>query len=402
MTYCLVAGGVATPLQILAPGWVLVAGPSIVAVGGGSPPAGHLLVDLGDRLLAPGFVDIHVHGGGGALVDGATAEEVHAAVRAIAAFHLRHGTTALLPTVPALPPGRTAAAVAGIRTAAEEPSGAGARVLGSHLEGPWLAPARTGAQNRAAVRSPDLAELSALLDAAAGSVRLLTIAPELPGAESLIEAAVAEGVTVGIGHSDADYETAVAAFAAGASHVTHLFNAMSGLGHRDPGVAGAALADDSVTVEVIADGVHVHPAVLRVAARSTAGRLVAVTDAVWPGQAAPGTEAFAGQAVIRSDDSVRLAADPSVLAGSTLTMDRAVRGLVHDAGLGLPQAIAAATAVPARVARAAGKGRLAAGLDADLVVLEPDFTVAATVLRGLPVQDPGGLIGAGLSSRSSQ
>ncbi len=348
------------------------------------------LVDLGDRILAPGFVDVHVHGAAGAQVNGDSPEEVARAVAAVAGFHAAHGTTALLATTVTDTPGRLAATVAGVARAARSARTGGARVLGCHLEGPFVAAGRAGAQDPSQVRRPDRAELARLLELGAGTVRLVTLAPELPGADGLIADCLAAGAAVALGHTDADYDTARRAFAAGATHVTHLWNAMAPLHHRRPGLVGAALADDAVTVEIVCDLHHVHPAVVALVAKAAPGRTVLVTDAIGATGATTGRAALGAVPVEVEGGRATLAGDPGVLAGSVLTMEAAVENASGTAGLPLAAAIAAATSVPASVAGPTGAllGALMPGARADLVVLEPTLAVAATVVDGVPVHDP--------------
>lgn len=372
-----------TPEQLLTPGWLTIEDSLITAVGEGHPPRGGSVVRLGGHLLVPGFVDLHVHGGGGASVNGApsadsSADAVEASVRRLAAHAVRHGTTALLATAMAGPPDELLGVVRGIQAIMRGPLGAGtgARVLGANLEGPWLSPARAGAHDICHLRAPDLDELGRLVAAAPGVVRIVTVAPELAGATHLIHRLVAEGIVAAIGHTDAEYATTVAAIDAGATHVTHLFNAMAGLHHRDPGPVAAGLNDERVTVEVIADGIHVHPAVLGLVVRAAPGRLVAITDAV-----------TATSAVHVDGARVTVVGAPDTLAGSLLTMDAAIANLVR-AGASVRAAVAAATMTPARVIGETSVGSIAVGRPADLAILDPDLGCSATVIAGRCVHDP--------------
>jgi N-acetylglucosamine-6-phosphate deacetylase len=297
-------------------------------------------------------------------------------------------------------PERLAAALRGIgRCAREGPTG-GARVLGAHLEGPWLALERAGAQDRERLHPPHSTEVEALLEADPGVLRMVTLAPELDGGLDAVRRLSAAGVLVSLGHSAADYDEARAAFDAGASHVTHIFDAMPAIRHRRPGPVVAALADSRVTVEVIADGVHVHPAMLALVARGAAGGIVAVTDAVAAAGLPSGRYRLGRSSVDVADDRVVLTDAPDTLAGSVLTMDRAVATLVA-AGLSLPDAVTAATVRPASAMGDASRGRIAIGAAADLVVLEPDLSCAATVVGGRVVHDPSGIF-AGRGSTHAQ
>ena len=366
------------------------------------------VVDLGARLIAPGFVDVHVHGGDGAEVNGSSADDVARSVTRVAAFHASHGTTAMLATTVTDTPERLAASVAGIARAARTTAPSGARILGSHLEGPFLAPGRAGAQNPAHLRAPDRDELRRLLELGEGTVRLVTLAPELPGADALIADCLEAGAVVALGHTNADEEAARRAFAAGASHVTHLWNAMAPLHHRRPGLVGAALADPTVTVEVICDLHHVSPSVVALTARLAPGRVVLVTDAISATGAGPGRYTLGALPVVVEDGRASLAEDPDTLAGSVLTMDAAVRNAAGAVGIKRPAALRAATSTPASVLHdtqgsrgaltvgtlaigALTVGTLAVGALADIVVLEPTLAVAATLVGGRPVHDPGRL-----------
>jgi N-acetylglucosamine-6-phosphate deacetylase len=377
-----------------------------VALAGGGDPVPGWVALAGDRMIAPGFVDVHVHGGAGGQAAGDDAAQVAEQVRRAAVFHATHGTTCLLATTVSDTPERLLATVAGIRAAIDDPDPAGAVIAGVHLEGPWLAPTRRGAHDPATLRAPDPAELDALVRAAGGAVALLTLAPELPGAQALIAAAASHGIVVSVGHTEATHDQAHAAFDAGARHLTHLGNAMRALDRREPGPIAAALTDERVTVEVIADGHHVHPAVLALAARAAPGRLVAITDAI----AATGLSDGAHQvgdrdpqagvsdlqlgelAVTVHDGRAVLTEHPETLAGSVLTMDRAVAGLIA-AGVAPGAALRAATDTPARVVLGdRERGVLAAGARADLVVLHDAYRARATVIGGRAVHDPDGLL----------
>lgn len=376
----LAADRVLTPEGMLAPGWLSLSGGRIDAVGAGPPPPDRPRIALGDRICAPGFVDLHVHGGAGAQVNADTAAEAREAVGRIAAFHLTHGTTGLLPTTVSDTPERTLATVAGIAAAVEDEGAA--RVLGVHLEGPWLAPERAGAQDPTALRAIDEAEVEQLLEAAQGHLRIVTLAPELSGAEQLIERLVAVQAIVSLGHTEADYEVAKRAVERGARHFTHLFNAMPALSHRRPGPIGVALTESEVAAELIADGHHVHPTVLAIAF-AQAERPILVTDASAAAGLPEGAVAHLGRLeVVVAGGAVTLASDQGTLAGSALTMDAAVRTMVKWAGVGLPEALEAASTTPAAAIGRPDLGRLQEGAAADLVVLDQDLAVAATLVGG--------------------
>jgi len=378
---------VVTSTGVFDPGWVAVSDGRIAAVGRGPAPRPSerrdgLVIEAAGRWVVPGFVDLHVHGGEGAQVNGDSPDEVQDAVKRIARYHARYGTTSLLATTVSDTPERLLATVEGVADFIRVGDPEGARVLGIHLEGPWLARVRMGAQNPATLREPSVEELQQLLLAGRGLIRLITIAPELPGAAEVIKAAKAAGVRVAIGHTDATFEQAVTAFTLGASHVTHLFNAMSGLHHRHPGAVTAALLHEEVTLELIADLEHVHPAVLSLVARLAPGRFVAITDAV-PAAGLPPGAAFLGALDLAVEGHrVVLASDPSTLAGSSLTMDRALANLVEVVGLGVPEAVQAAATTPAAVIGMHDIGVLRVGAVADLAFLGDRFVCQATMVGG--------------------
>jgi N-acetylglucosamine-6-phosphate deacetylase len=308
----------------------------------------------------------------------------------MARFHAGHGTTSLVATTVSDTPQALRVALEGVATVAREP---GSGVLGSNLEGPWIATSRAGAQFPGALRPPSVREFSDLVSCAQGTLRLVTVAPELDGAPELIAAARDAGVVVSIGHTDADYQTAVGAFDAGARHATHLFNAMAPLHHRRPGPVAAALADDRVWLEMIADGVHIHPALIFLVATLAPGRLVLVTDAIGATGMAPGRYRLGPLEVVVNDGRAVLADHPETVAGSVLTMDRAVALAVGEAAVPLLTALKAASLHPATALGESAKGRLSPGADADMVVLDRDFGTVSTIIGGRVAYDPTGVLG---------
>jgi N-acetylglucosamine-6-phosphate deacetylase len=323
----------------------------------------------GRGIASPGFVDLQVNGFGG--VDFLDADAAGYA-RAGAAL-LETGVTAYLPTLITAPEDRLVVSLSEIVE-----GGRGPRVLGAHVEGPFLSPRRLGTHPPAARRDPDAVLLERIL--AAGPVRLYTLAPELPGALDLVDLLVARGITVSAGHSDANADEANAAFDRGVGTVTHLFNAMRPFSHRDPGVAGVALARPDVTVQIILDGVHLAPDTVRLVWRAAAGRLALVTDAVaGAGVGGDGSYRLGGVPVEVRDGVVRR--DDGVLAGSVLTMIEAIRNL-HALGVPLEAALEAATAVPARVIGAGTCGRIEAGTPADIVVLSEELEIERVLVAG--------------------
>jgi N-acetylglucosamine-6-phosphate deacetylase len=354
-------------------GAVVIQGGRIVDVrigDAGQLPSPRLDADL----VSPGLVDLQVNGGFGLEVGGDPVS-----LRALAAQLPSVGVTTFLPTVvsTSAPDYRAvAAALAAARGTA------GARMPGLHLEGPLLSPARAGAHRREPIAAAGTT-FDDMLDEllAAGAVRLVTLAPERPGALALVSRLRQAGVVVSLGHTDATFEQAVAGIDAGATLATHLYNAMSPLHHRAPGVVGAALADDRVTVMLIADAVHVHPAALNIALRSKGPERVAlVTDAIAAAGAPPGRYALAGVEVSSDGQTARLA--DGTLAGSTLTLDRAVRMMAGLAGARIEDALAMASSVPAAAIGLADVGRIAVGQTADLTLWSTAMEVTATIIGG--------------------
>jgi N-acetylglucosamine-6-phosphate deacetylase len=322
----------------------------------------------GHGLAVPGFVDLQVNGFGGVDFLDADAAGYRRAGEAL----LETGVTAYLPTLITSPEQTLLAALAEVPADSDYP-----RILGVHLEGPFLSPRRLGTHLAAARLDPDLELLERLL--AGGPVRLMTLAPELPGAFALIARLLERGVTVSLGHSDATADQANAAFGLGVGTVTHLFNAMRPMLHRDPGIVGAALVRDDVVVQLILDGVHLAPEIVRVVWASAPGRVALVTDAIAAAGASDGAYSFGSLDVQVSEGTVR--GPDGVLAGSALTMIEAVRNL-HAIGVPLAEAVDAATAVPARVLGRSEIGHLDVGLPADVVILDDNVEIARVLVAG--------------------
>ncbi len=339
------------------------------------------VIDARDALLLPGFVDIHVHGGAGRAVMEGTRE----ALTAVAEHLARHGVTGFLATTVTAPWDAQARAVAVIAALLDDPDNGrtGARVLGAHLEGPYINPAKKGAQPEAFIRAPDVADLTAHLGDSLSALRIVTLAPEMPGALELIAFLAGRGIVASLGHTDATYDQVGAAIAAGAAHVTHCYNAMRGLGSREPGVVGAAFARPELRAELIWDNVHVHPAACRalIAAKGATGVML-ISDGI-PGAGMPDGYAFSlgDLTVVTREGTARL--PDGTLAGSLLTLDRAFANAVCYS---LPQR-AALTSRNAAVALglAERKGLLAPGYDADLVLLNADGSVRQTFVAGRSV-----------------
>ena len=372
------AGTVLTGRELLRPGWVEISGSTLVAVGAGEPPRPAEVDMGGPATIVPGFVDTHVHGGGGASFSGGPAE-IADAVR----LHRRHGTTSIVASLVTESPPDLLHQVGEL--AVQVRAGT---IDGIHLEGPWLAENRCGAHDPALLRDPEPTELERVLEAAGGTIRMITFAPERAGALAAIRRVVDTGVVAAVGHTDATYEQTRAAVAAGSTVATHLFNAMRPIHHREPGPVIALLEDPRVTVEVIADGVHVDPALYRHVTRSAGpDRVSLVTDAMAAAGMADGPYRI-GPLAVEVDDGVAHLAGTDTIAGSTATMARLFRFAVQHCGLARDDALRAAVLQSSvNPARALGLPDpiLTPGNRADLVVLDDALSVTAVIHRGEPV-----------------
>lgn len=342
----------------------------IIEGGRKSRPTGEA-IDARGLYVAPGFIDLQVNGGGGADFMEATAEEIEGIIR----FHNAHGTTALLATTLAAP-------VAEVRAACERVRRAGlGSILGLHIEGSFVSPERKGAHDPRYFLSPSWENFRILAEGYEDFVKVVTLAPELEGALNLIEGLKAAGIVPALGHSNATYEEARAAVEKGIRLFTHFFNAMRGFHHREPGAVGAAF-DSEVMVELIADGVHVHPAAVRLLLKAKGvDKICLVTDSISAAGLGDGQYSLVDQEVIVEGGVARLA--DGTLAGSTLTMERAVKNFMEFTGLSLPEAVRAATLNPARLlGLEQRKGSIAVGKDADLVIFDEAFNVHYTIIGG--------------------
>lgn len=402
------------PDRVLATGTVVIEGDRFVEVTAGRLAA-EAADDVSGHYIVPGFIDVHVHGLAGVdVLDGPEA------IATLASRLPRHGVVAFCPTTVACTPARLRTVLEAVERARAAPIPAGARVLPAHLESNFLNPAYRGAQPLACLRPPppavawpsgeraarpagpampgaasrpalddpdafDGRAVLAEIEAHGDAVGIVTLAPELPGGVELVGMLARRGVRVAIGHSGASFEEAMAAIEAGARHATHLFNRMRPLAHRDPGLVGAVLTSDEVAAEIICDGYHVHPAVVRVAvAAKTPARILAITDGTAGSGLPPGTRTRLGtQPVTVGEQAVFL--DDGTLAGSRQTMDGAFRVLVEQVGLSLADAARLCATTPAAELGLTDRGVLAPGKVADFVVLDRDLHVVRTYVAGREV-----------------
>lgn len=329
-------------------------------------------IDGSGKILMPGFIDIHMHGAAGFDVMDANA----AALSGIAHALPQEGVTAFLATTMTQTGEHITRAV---RAAGKYTSAAGeAELLGIHLEGPYLSPHKAGAQNPALFQAPNAEQFENWQIQSSGKIRIVTLAPELDGADDFIELLNRQQIIASIGHSDASYEQALGS---GASHVTHLFNQMSGFHHREPGVVGAAMLDGRFRVELIADLIHSHPASVELAYRQIAAeRLVLVTDAMRAKGLAFGDYELGGQQVSVGQSGARL--ESGSLAGSVLSMDEAIRNIQGITHCGLPELVRMSSYNAAESLGLSKKGHIAKGMDADIVMLSSELTVEMTLCRG--------------------
>lgn len=373
-------GAVVRPTGRVEPADVVIEGDRIAAVEPGDSregPRGRAL-DAGGRTILPGFVDVQVNGTGGIDCMRASAGDLARLCRLLPRF----GCTSWLPTLVTASGERLRAALAAVADVAEHPPGDGARPLGAHLEGPYLSPRFKGAHDPAQIRPFDAAEWRGFLVAARGSLRLVTVAPEAAGNGHAVATMRRAGCVVSLGHSDATYEQARAAAIDGAAMATHTWNAMRPMHHREPGLPGAALDLDGLAAAVIPDGIHVHPSLVRLLVRAKgADRVLAVTDAAWVAGLPPGDYEWEDRTIHHDGRAPRL--PDGTLAGSGATADVLLRTLVHEVGLTLGQAARLLSTTPARLLGLERQaGSVEPGLWADLVLVDSDMRVAATLVRG--------------------
>jgi len=359
-----------------------ITGEQIVAVNKIPCQRSDTVLDATGCFVVPGFIDLHVHGGDG--VDFLEASEE--SISRIATFQASHGTTQ---TLASLAPADAGLLRRAIERLAEHPRPG---VLGVHLEGPFVSPHQKGALNATHILPPNVETFSELVSGCEHAIRVVTLAPELPGSPELVAEVRRIGAMPAVGHSQATYRETVAAFRHGAGLITHLFNAMRGMHHREPGVVGAALLDPLVCLELIADGVHVHPSILRFVIETLKGqeslhRLCLISDSTSAAGCPDGTYELGGQPIAVIDGVARL--ESGELAGSTLTLDQALRNIIFYSNLPLEEAVRLVSANPATVLGREDLGTLRPGSQADVVVLDKDLGVQTTIRAGRIVYDKG-------------
>ena len=388
----IVAGTIFTPDEEIRDGVILVEGHRIAKVGPREQvkiPQGAAVIDYQDRTVVPGFIDIHIHGAVGYDLMEGTPE----AVTAVGKYLARHGTTSFAATTVAASLERTLNAAKGLADIIRASNSShvvsdkivGAQPVCIHLEGPFLNVKRRGAHPASQIQKPSTELLARLLDAADGTARILTLAPELEGALTVLEFARSRELKVGIGHSNATYEQAKSAIEAGATHAVHCFNAMRPFMHRDAGIIGAVLTDDRVSAELICDGIHVEPTAIRLLVRSKGvERLILVSDSL-SGAGMPDGNYRLGNFTVHVAGGVCRTVEGN-LAGSTIMLDAALRNLAAYTGLSYRQCLPSVTSNPARILGLENqKGVIAPRADADLAVLDQQFYVTQTYVRGRPV-----------------
>jgi len=340
------------------------------------PGGEHQIYDFGPNYICPGFIDLHVHGSGGADVMDGTYQDMERMSRTLALG----GTTSFLATTMSASREKLAAAVRNAAESRKKATG-GAQLVGVHLEGPFLNPMQKGSHLEENLRMPDKDELGEYINAGSGAVKMITLAPELPGALDVIQYASCQGIIVSLGHSTASITQVEEACRAGLSHVTHAFNAMTGFHHRDPGTTGAIMAMKQLTADIIPDGHHVHPSVMKILVHAKGvDKVCAITDCIRAGGIGDGIFELGGQEVIVKNGVARLV--DGTISGSIISMSEAVKTLVERAGLTLAEAVQTASANPARILGLNSKGLLEPGMDADIVVLDRNFRVLMTMVEG--------------------
>jgi N-acetylglucosamine-6-phosphate deacetylase len=377
----ILSGTIVTPFQLLQDKMVIIEKGKIVTITDPDKKSFTVknieVIEAQDKFLVPGFIDTHVHGGGGAdIMDGE-----YESIKQIALTHSRFGTTVFLPTTMTMSKEKIIKSLQSVNEAKTKGTGT-AEILGVHLEGPYINPEKKGAQKEEDIKGFSIEEFLEFNQASGNLIRLVTIAPEIPGAIEFIHWLHRQGIIVSAGHTNATYQQMQEAIKAGLTHITHLFNAMRGLHHREPGVVGEALTEPGLTTEVIADGIHIHPIILKMIHQMKgAGKVILVTDAMKATGLPEGIYDLGGQKVMVKGEQAKLEDD--TLAGSVLTMNKAVHNMVTKAGIPLPEAVQMASYNPAKLLGIADKkGTLEPGKDADIVILNKNFETELTMVSG--------------------
>jgi len=374
-------GTIVTPFQLLEDRIIIIEKGKIIAITDRKEDLAILknveIIEAQNKFIVPGYIDIHVHGGGGSdVMDGE-----YEAIKQVATTHSHFGTTAFLPTTMTMTKDKIIKSLKNIHEARLKGTGT-AEILGIHLEGPYINPEKKGAQKEEDIKKVSVEEFLEFNQASGNLIRLVTIAPEMPGAIDFIRWLHQQGIIVSVGHSNATYKQVQEGIQAGLSQVTHIFNAMRGLHHREPGVVGAALSSPKLIVEMIADGIHLHPMVLKMLTQiKESEKLVLITDAMRATGFKEGTYDLGGQEVIVTQGQAKL--KNGTLAGSVLTMDKAVKNLVTKVGISLLNAVQMASYNPAKCLGIDDKkGSLELYKDADIVILNKNLETELTMVAG--------------------
>lgn len=337
------------------------------------------IIDLKGKYLSPGFIDIHNHGNYGH----DTMEGTYEAIDSMAEFHIKNGVTGFMPTTMTNP---TEDIVKAIKNVADyintQSKGNKAKVLGLYLEGPYFSQEKKGAQPSEYIKAPDLNELEMFIRQADGSVKVVAIAPELENADKAVRYLKNQGITISAGHTNASYEEALRGIERGITQATHLYNGMRSFSHREPGIIGAVLTDERVACEMICDGIHIHPTAMKMAVKLKGkDRIILVSDAMMATGLSDGKYELGGQAVFVKDGAARLA--NGALAGSTLTLNRAVYNMVHLVGVPINEAVQMASLNPAKAINAdKHKGSIEIGKDADIIAFDENLDISLAIVEG--------------------
>ncbi|MEG6612726.1 N-acetylglucosamine-6-phosphate deacetylase [Pseudoclostridium thermosuccinogenes] len=356
---------------------IMVEGSIIKKIDGEIDAHGEEVIDASNYYVLPGFIDIHTHGGNG----NDTMDATYEALDNMSKFYASKGVTACLPTTMTAPIKDIVKALENIRDTVKRGT-SGATILGVNLEGPFISKKYKGSHPEEYIVSPSIELIEGFIEKSGDNIRVMTIAPELDGVDEIIEHFKGRNIVFSAGHTAVNYKEGMKAFEKGFNHVTHLFNAMMGIHHREPGFTGAALDNDQVTVELICDGIHINPAVIRMVVKcKTCGRVALITDSTMAAGLEDGEYTLGFEKIFVKNGEARL--ENGVLAGSTLTLIDAVKNMVNKFGISLEETIQMATLVPAKAIHVDDrKGSIDVGKDADLVILDKDLNVVKTIVMG--------------------